>query len=324
MGYPEGGFECHGNVMRHLKMKKVMLQRGDADHREIRPLLLGLSGVFRGVEGGAALVSLEKNGYRDVFDDAVAVSTSAPAVAYFLSGQAEIGETIYSEECLAGKFIPLNLWSLIERFVLMEIGSGSLMDTKDLCNVFRGIVSNKPLNQQALKLVRTRFGVVVTRCHDGEGIILNAQKTEPDPVEAIRAAIAVPGVSNGKVSIGGVEYIDGVGSMPFPIDLVIREFDPTDILVLANRPEGDHEHVVEQLLTEFATHGESERVREEFRNREQRFNEGLESLRNWKGRWDIVWNDHAIRAVETDAEKLRSAARRAEARMTRHIRDETK
>ncbi len=325
MDYSQGGFERNGSIFRHLRLKKEMLQHADAGHREIRPVLLGLSGVFRGVRCGAQLKVLHDHGYNDSFDHAVAVSTSAPAIGYSLAGQPALGLSIYWDECLSGKFIPTHYsqlpWEVLKMF--WTKGKDPLMDIEYLCDVFRGKVSNKALDQEAARRCRTRFSVAVTRCNDGEGMLLDAKKTNPDMVEAIRASIAVPGVSNGKVRIDGVEYIDGVGAMPFPIELILRELDPTDILVLANRAEDESIHLVEHLLTSLALHSEVARVQEEFSTREIRFAQSLELLRNWKGRWGIVWCPPDLHAVEVNPDKLQRAAKEAESIMTTLLRHET-
>src|SRR3989344_1418942 len=98
--------ERRGSVIKHMQLKRHYMQKGIADHREIRAVLAVCSGVFRGVHGGGCLTSIYTAGYGQTFDNAVAVSTGAPGVGYFLGGNPALGETIYWEECLSGKFIP--------------------------------------------------------------------------------------------------------------------------------------------------------------------------------------------------------------------------
>ncbi len=320
--------ERRGSVIKHLQIKRNYLQsKNPVGHEQIRPVLVVLSGVFRGVYSGGYLTALHKNGYKDSFDHAVAVSTGGPGVLYFLGDNPEVGVTIYWEECLSGKFIPVHFLdgakTLLSQLGIKSFGDRHLMDIEYLCKVFRGVEGNKAADLEAFLKSRTGCQVVVVRCHDGEGMLLDAKKLA-DPIEAFRAGIALPGVSNGKVSIDDIEYEDGVGAMPCDIELIVRELNPTDILVMANRAEDDRSHVVEQLLTRWATNDECDRLRQDFATREERFREGVDFLRNWQGRWGIIWANDTIAAIETDAQKLQKAAKDAEAWMTRLIKEETR
>lgn len=321
-------FERRGSVIKHLQIKGNYLRsKNPVGHEEIRPVLMVLSGVFRGVYSGGCLTALHKSGYKDSFDHAVAVSTGGPGVLYFLGDNPELGVTIYWEECLSGKFIPVHFLddakTLLSQLGIKTFGDRRLMDIEYLCKVFRGLEGKKAANLEAFMRSRTNCQVAVVRCHDGEGMLLNTKKVA-DPIEAFRAAIALPGVSNGKVSIDGIEYEDGVGAMPCDTELIVRELNPTDILVMANRTEDDHTHFVEQLLTRWATNDECDKLRQDFATREERFKEGINFLRKWDGRWGIIWADDTISAIERDAQKLQKAARDAEAWMIRLIKEETR
>lgn len=77
------------SVIKAIKEKKRLLDT-DAPHEHIRPLLVICGGLMRGVYGGGAVTALSDQGYGEVFDDIIGLSTGAPTAAYFWLGKRDL------------------------------------------------------------------------------------------------------------------------------------------------------------------------------------------------------------------------------------------
>lgn len=296
-------FEGNEEVLSNLFRKKRLLTDGDLQHQAIKPAILICGGTMRGVYGGGGTIALEKAGLTNVFDVAVGVSTGSPVLGYFLAGHVEKNLSVYWEECITKNFLSKR------RFVT----GGPVVDTDWLCKVFRGEVSSKKLNQEVLIRSRTSFHTAVTCADTGDGVLLDA-KTLPDNldvVEAIRASIALPGLSRGVVTIGGKRYVDGAGGFPFPATKIIREFKPTDLLIFANCPESEFtdENILQPLIVEQFLSTFTPPLREVFANINKTALRDIEATRAQKKcRVAIIWSDEKIGSFEMNGEKLKAAA----------------
>lgn len=298
-------FEGNSEVLARLHEKKRLLAEGNPRHEEIRPALLVLSGTMRGVYGGGQVTALERFGLTSAFDIALGVSTGAPTAAYFVAGQAALGTTLYSEECTRPEFIRAR-----------RIFSGGWpVDTGYLARVFRGECSNKKLDQRAILASRTALYAGVTCAETGEGIFVDAKRTSPDVVEALKPSMSFPGLSPGPTHIGSRRCVDGVGGLPFPAPRVMSEFNPTDLLVFANCSEQrrSRKNLVELLLSPLLFRKCGKATKEAFARRNAEALDDLIKTRQQKQcRVAVVWTDDEIGKFERNAKKLRSAAVRAE------------
>ncbi len=194
---------------------------------EYRPWLLALGGGIRGIYGAAAAMQLEAAALTEGFEGCIGISTGAATCAYFLSKQAAIGTTIYYEECVGNDFFsPL----LIAR-------GGSGVNLGFISRVMRGEVGLKRLDQERIRDSRAQFYVAVSDPKTGTGSLIDVKKSEPDMVQAIEASMMIPDFIPSSVRVGGKQYVDGGVGLPFPAQEIVTRFNPTHILVLANRPE---------------------------------------------------------------------------------------
>ncbi|HYD93497.1 MAG TPA: hypothetical protein VEB18_03565 [Candidatus Paceibacterota bacterium] len=297
-------FEGTLEVLSHCERKAH-----DPERTDIRVLCLGLPGTMRGVYGAGSAIALHEAGLTPGIDVFAGISTSAPIFGYTLSGQAEMGTGIYSEECVSGKFM-----------------GRMRVDTNYLASVFRD--GHKALNQEAVRAARSAFYVAVTCAQTGEGAFIDA-KTAPDMIDAIHASLAIPGMSSGPITINDRQYIDGVGAFPFPIREALELFQPTDVLILANAPGQIDTPMLTgagwaYLLRGKDANGEDrypEQVRRQYISSAERYNQSLYWLRNHKPcRFLILKSDHQVDLFERDAAKLRSAAERSR-QFTHHLID---
>lgn len=285
-------FEGNSEVLARLHEKKRLLAEGNPRHEEIRPALLVCSGVMRGTYGVGQLLALHHAKLNHVFDVAVGVSTGAPAIAYLLAEQER--PSIYWKEAASKEFISLS------RFLL---GKGPVMDTDYICRVFEEI------NQNAVRSSRTRFYIGATCARTGESLFLDTRDPRFDLVELIRASIAFPGVAKGEVRLGDAACLDGSGTMTFPAEQVLRKFDPTDLLVLANHPDGTRKGVALEALLVMKY---PQQVQRAYAQRHKQAELELAYLRmQIKCRWGVIWTDDEVGRFERDQNKLEAAAMRS-------------
>lgn len=194
-------------------------------HDSIRPAILFMSGGMRGVAGAGAAVALCDLGFSSVADVVIGASAGTANAAYFLAGlqNVRLGASIYYEECVNGRFINFHRRPVV--------------DIDYLVSVFAS--GPKALDCEAIRQSRSEFFVGVTRYRDGAFHLIDAKTARPDMLTAIRASMAMPGLYDRTVTVNGTDYLDGWIEL-LPIDQIMRQFQPTDLLVVANQrpPQG--------------------------------------------------------------------------------------
>ncbi len=228
------GFQLIGDssVISNLWESKNKLDKGLQPTQRIALILPG--GGQRGVREGALVSALEKFDMRNVFSDVIGISTGAPVGYYFLGGDAVRGTTIYTDNNVENDFVDM------KRFY-------NVMGLKRLEQVFR---DDKQLqNPDIFYSSRGNLWVGLTDAKTGEAEFKLAQLTD-DPINLLMASINVPFLGNLRPrKVGGNSYWDGTIASPLPIQWVIDNLDPTDILIRFNKPFSDrnHKHMLEQF-----------------------------------------------------------------------------
>jgi len=288
-------YEGNPQVLENLFRKQRLHAAGDVDHYKYRPLILALSGVMRGVCGGAHAIALDKFGLCSVFDVAVGVSTGAPMLGFFLAGQIKECLSVYWDEAAGKKFIDFNrLWKR----------GRPVADTDYICGVFR-----TKMDQRAVIRSRTSMYAAATNVHTGKGVLLDVKATKPDPIEAMHASCAMPRLCGRTVCIDGVEYVDGAASIALPVRKVIEQFNPTDILVLANGPMDEKEKWLGRNLAALLVKEFSRDFQKAFLNRNNLAERELTYLkRQKKCNYGIMWSRDGIRPFERNSNVLQAAA----------------
>jgi predicted patatin/cPLA2 family phospholipase len=181
--------------------------------------LLFMSGGMRGVAGAGVAVALCDLGLHEVADVVIGASAGAPDAAYLLNGPSRVrlGASIYYEECVNGRFIK---------------PSHPIVDIDYLMSVFAS--GPKALDVEEVRRSRPDFFVGATRQSDGVFCFINAKTAKPDMLTAIKAAVAMKVLYGLTVTVNGIEYIDDSVEL-LPIDLIVQQWQPTDILVIANQ-----------------------------------------------------------------------------------------
>jgi predicted patatin/cPLA2 family phospholipase len=221
---PSSQHALHGvspqGVIAALRERGARLAAGRPPEDGRRIALVIEGGAMRGVVSGAGAAAIDQLGLRGVFDEVYATSAGAMNAAYFLSGQAALGITIYFEELASREFInPWRLWKIM-----------------DVDLVFSHIISRvKPLNVEAILASRTRFLVAMSEYRTGSARLVDVQ-TSPTPLTRIlKAATSIPVLYNRLTEVDGEMCFDGGLQNPFPIHDAVERCC-TDILVLLSRP----------------------------------------------------------------------------------------
>lgn len=205
-------------VIERIQKKKKLLESGNSYHEEIRPLLLLPPGAMRGAIQAGVAVGLEKMDIIKTFDTVVGISAGAAVAYYTFAGQAAIGSTVIFEDMVDMKFI-------------------NYLRPRNIVNVegFEKVLRDqKPIDVGALRDFRTNVVVGVTNYMTGVGEFIEIQKT-PDPLAGVIASICIPVVSGKTVILEGKNFVDGSIAHPMPLSYAIEKYNPTDILVVANK-----------------------------------------------------------------------------------------
>jgi hypothetical protein len=114
-------------------------------------------------------------------------------------------------------------------------------------------------------------------------------------------------------------YIDGATSMTFPVRRVIEEFEPTDLLVFANRSGFTRKGaLLDRLVSTPMLLPFPRAVRTVHAERHEHALEELEYLRSQKRcRYLILWSDNQLGRFKRDPVLIESGAIRAQ----RHLED---
>lgn len=297
---PEGDLR----VLQALSEKMWLRFEGDDKHKQIRPLLLILGGMMRGVVGAGIANALTKNNFHNAFTNIVGISVGAPIGAYILANMTEVGASILYEECTKS---------------FISIRRPRVVDMDYIVDVIRGKRSNgtKKLDVRRVIESHSDFYVGVTDSETGLGELIDARRARPDIFALMKASMEYPIYYSHPVKINERLYIDGSIGLPFPSQEVINRFNPTHILVIPNGSEsGPNILSIEKLINSITRENLSPEVAHVYETRNERFKEGLEYLNKSEVPSLVLWTDDSIKPVikltTTDATKLFKAFSLAE------------
>lgn len=161
------------------------------DGRHITLAMFG--GIMTGVRGGGAAIALNELGFTHSFDAVYTYSGGFPNASYFLSGQAELGTSVYYEELAGRKFInPFRIW-----------------DVADTERVVESVLRTKPLDVSALYKNKTKLYVSLWNTAKQKLLYDEIHNYKPSSYfKILRAAISVPYYHPGSIRIGSGHFKD--------------------------------------------------------------------------------------------------------------------
>jgi len=213
----------YGGINPHRALeniKKRCQERKEGKRSNLKTALVLQGGGMRGIFGAGVCCALEKLGYTTGFDEVYGVSAGALNGAYFLSGQASYGTTIYYQD--------INNRDFINFFRLKK-----MVDIDFLMNV---IVKKKPLDIKKLMDSPTCLNIILTSTDTGKAVVFKSKENADCLLKILKATAALPFLYDIPVSIRGLNYLDGGIACPIPITEAIDE-GCTDILVVLTRPK---------------------------------------------------------------------------------------
>ena len=208
-------------VVDALKQRVLLRRKGEAgsDGRKLALVLEG--GAMRAAATAGGALALAHLGLTEVFDEVYATSAGAINASYLLSGQGDLGITIYFEDLTTGRFINrLRFWKMV-----------------DVDYVFREIISlKKPLDVRRVLDSRTQFYATVLDKETGQASLIDTKSTKTPLLNVLKASLAMPVLYNRTVEVEGKRCMDGGLQIPFPLQQAIDN-GCTDIFLLLSRPK---------------------------------------------------------------------------------------
>jgi predicted patatin/cPLA2 family phospholipase len=205
-------------VIAAIKQRQANRRAGhtEPDGRKLALVLEGGAMRAAGPAGGA--MALEHLGLTEIFDEVYATSAGVMNAGYFLSGQADMGITIYFEDLTTGRFLNvLRFWKIVDvDYVIDEVAT-----------------IKKPLDVRRILDSPTRFYATVMN-EAGEASLVDTKLTKTPLLTVLKAALAMPVLYNRTVEVDGKNCMDGGLRIPFPLPQAI-ENGCTDILLLLSR-----------------------------------------------------------------------------------------
>lgn len=182
-------------------------------------------GGMRGVVSAGMVAGLEALGYRDVFDGVYGSSAGAINGAYFVTGQARYGTTIYYQ-CIANKKFLNPMRALSGRPVMsLEYLLDNICQKQRLLNWKYAISSDVPLT------------VVASSLDKVEPVYMRSFCNPEDLREALRASARIPLISGAPVVHRGQRLWDALVFEPIPVRAALKD-GCSHVVVLLTRPKG--------------------------------------------------------------------------------------
>jgi len=292
-------------IIKRILYKTQLLKAHNPNHKLIKLLLLIDSGGMRGIVSMGNCLGLEKLELTEVFDDIVTISAGTANGGFFLAKQSALACTVYTDDLVDRRFInPLRFWKVTDIDYVNDI-------------VFRHV---KKLDTEAIRKSRPNFFACVTRVDDGNGEFMDVKK-QVDIISVIKASMAMLVLYNKPIKIGNNYYVDGLTSMGLPIDEIIDQFSPTDILVLLNRPLGycrPKLSVIEKSISKLYLRKFPQALKNSFFDMNRKYSHQINTLRecgnNYRGvNIGIIHPDYeAIKRTTKNRDLLLQAAQKAE------------
>jgi predicted patatin/cPLA2 family phospholipase len=283
-------FEGDHSVITAIKEKKRLMESGES-HDHLRILLYQGGGLMCGAYGVGAALALEELGYSDCFSYFVGVSSGAAVVAHFAAGTTASGQAILKEDCCEKDFInPWRFWN--------QVKTGHFMDVIKTHPVKRIDFSKVQANPAQLYIGVTDYQSA--RPH------LISPRNEEHFFNAIHASINMQNVSPYKVVIDGVHYTDGGFSSPHMIDEVMKQLDPTHVLIVTNnnrefKPISRFERFLNKFVFRMRLNGILARA---INSRREARGEAIASAMNSNTAVAVVWGDGSIGSAERNGPKV--------------------
>lgn len=210
---------------RHLKR---VTGNTEPDGRRIVLVLEGGGMRAAGAAGGA--LALGHLGLKQVFDDIYTTSAAVMNASYFLTGQEDMGITIYFDDLADERFCNYRrFWKILDvDYAIHDV-----------------VKDRKPLDVSKLLTSPTRLYTAVMDHQSGAPHAMEVNGSEEDALQILKAALSIPVFYGRTEEIAGRRYMDGGLLQPFPIQAALKN-GATHVLVFLTQPS-DFLHPAPQL-----------------------------------------------------------------------------
>jgi len=216
MGVPAPGHNSEA-VIDLINCRAAVRTHSYQDGRRLALIVEG--GGMRGVLSAGCLIAFDLLGCRNVFDEIYGTSAGGVNCAYFLSGQWELGISMYFNDLSSLRFAnPLRFWKIL-----------------DIDYVYDHLIPKiNTLDEAAVRAGRPEFFVGVTDVESGKNLLIDVKRSPHSIIKVLKASAAIPALYNRTIKLGDRRYVDGGLSDLLPIAKAVSR-GCTDILVLPTR-----------------------------------------------------------------------------------------
>jgi len=196
-------------------------------------------GGMAGVYGAGVLKGINDLGLGKMIETIYAGSAGALDAAYFLSGQHDLGSSIYWEDLCDNFIFPLHVFLgtydlFINRFVrpLKDTEVRSVINIDYLLSIMSNI---KPLNLETLATNKINLFVKLLNLRSGEVVYVRAQ--DKCLMELFHAAINIKPFYFPDTYFEGELFVDGTIKEPIGIQSIVTRHPNRKIIVIINEPQ---------------------------------------------------------------------------------------
>ena len=288
----------HHKVLQNLWHSKFQKESFAESHNDRKLGLIIEGGGMRGVISTAMLVALHELQFNSIFDAVYGTSAGALGGAYFLSGQAPYGISVFYEEFNTRHGINYHrVPPYVNVDYLMEI-----------------VREKKVLNVDLVKKAPSELFINATDTLTGKPRYFS-NRERINLLDAIHASCALPILYDKPVAINGGLYLDGgiVGSLP--VEQAIKDGCSDILILLTNRTERKYRSVLPLWYEQIRLKKYSEGFRRAYFSRDVFFKRALNLMRGDDERARFVNiaaiapRNHGLNLYTCDAHKLKKAYR---------------
>lgn len=258
-------------------------------------------GGMRGVISGAMVAALENMGMSNAFDAVYGASAGAMAAAFFVSGNASAGATVYYEEINNRRFV--NPWRLLSTKPVLDLDFL-------VYDIFDGKV---PLDFDRIISSQTKLCVVATEVKEARKQVFSDFSSKASILESLKASASNPLITGSPVIIDGRGYWDAILSESIPIQSAVED-GCTHYVILRSRPVNEKRSAtgkIEASLAKFLMKGHGSRALEAYCSKDRAYEQELTQIGELGEESLVVAPTPGTKVSQTSAnrDKLLSAAK---------------
>lgn len=195
-------------------------------------------GAMSGCYGAGVLKGLYDKSLVNSIESIYAGSVGAINAAYLLSGQAEIGPTIYFEDLQKDFIFPWNIFigtfDLIKNRFIKRIKKKEAHNVVDINYVYEILSKIKPVNLDAIKNNPVNLYIKILNIDTGETEYKNFR--DCPELDLLRASITIKPYFFEETIINGKCYVDATIKEPLGIEYLLNKYPNRKIVVIINEP----------------------------------------------------------------------------------------